>query len=72
MEIRDFYEAHEERKDQMEYVRSLFPTGVTEYTLENGETVGFDKYENVLLYSVFICSTPDMKPMRNGKTRWNM
>ena len=48
VEIRDFYEAHEERKDQMEYVRSLFPTGVTEYTLENGETVGFDKYENVL------------------------
>lgn len=47
-EIQDFYEVHEERKDQMEYVRSLFPTGVTEYTLENGETVGFDKYENVL------------------------
>lgn len=47
-EIRDFYESHEERKDQMEYVKSLFPTGVTEYTLENGDTVGFDKYENVL------------------------
>lgn len=47
-EIRDFYEIHEERKDQMEYVRALFPTGVTEYTLENGEAVGFDKYENVL------------------------
>lgn len=48
VEIRDFYESHEERKDQMEYVKSLFPTGVTEYTLENGDTVGFDKYENVL------------------------
>ena len=32
----------------MEYVKSLFPTGVTEYTLENGDAVGFDKYENVL------------------------
>lgn len=47
-EIRDFYESHEERKAQMEYVKSLFPTGVTEYTLENGDAVGFDKYENVL------------------------
>ena len=47
-EIRDFYEIHEEQKDQMEYVKSLFPTGVTEYTLENGDMVGFDKYENVL------------------------
>lgn len=47
-EIRDFYEIHEDQKDQMEYVKSVFPAGVTEYTLENGETVGFDKYENVL------------------------
>lgn len=47
-EISDFYESHEERKAQMEYVKSLFPTGVTEYTLENGDAVGFDKYENVL------------------------
>ena len=48
VEISDFYESHEERKAQMEYVKSLFPTGVTEYTLENGDAVGFDKYENVL------------------------
>ncbi len=49
-EISDFYESHEERKAQMEYVKSLFPTGVTEYTLENGDAVGFDKYENVPAY----------------------
>ncbi|MBR1744066.1 MAG: hypothetical protein IJ733_19830, partial [Lachnospiraceae bacterium] len=47
-EIQVFYESHEERAERKEYIMRLFRNGITEYTLDNGETVGHEPYEDAL------------------------
>ncbi len=47
-EIRAFYEEHGDGEEQTEYIKSIFNMGVTEFTLEDGRSVGYEKYENVL------------------------
>ncbi|MFC0213321.1 helicase-related protein [Paenibacillus chartarius] len=47
-EIAAFFHAHEDERDRVLYVRSLFPAGITELTLDGGVKAGFEPYRNVL------------------------
>lgn len=47
-EIAAFFHAHEDERDRVLYVRSLFPAGITELTLDGGVRAGFEPYRNVL------------------------
>ena len=47
-EIRAFYESHSDREEQTEYIKNIFNHGVTEFTLEDGRSVGYKTYQNVL------------------------
>lgn len=47
-EIKDYYERNPDNKDRTEYVKSIFNNDYTELTLENGRTVGYKTFENVL------------------------
>ena len=47
-EIRDYYERNPDNKDRTEYVKSIFNNDYTELTLEDGRTVGYKTFENVL------------------------
>ena len=47
-EIKDYYERNPDNKDRTEYIRSIFNNDYTELTLEDGRTVGYKTFENVL------------------------
>ena len=47
-EIKDYYEHNPDNKDRTEYVKSIFNNDYTELTLEDGRTVGYKTFENVL------------------------
>lgn len=47
-EIREFYESHEEKQERTAYIQGIFNPGETEVTLEDGRTVGYQMYQNVL------------------------
>ena len=47
-EIEDYYERNPDNKDRTEYVKSIFNNDYTELTLEDGRTVGYKTFENVL------------------------
>ena len=47
-EIKDYYERNPDNKDRTEYIKSIFNNGYTELTLEDGRTVGYKTFENVL------------------------
>ncbi len=47
-EIVAFFHAHEDERERLLYVRSLFPAGITELMLEDGLRAGFEPYRNVL------------------------
>ncbi len=47
-EIREFFEAHEDKKERTEYIRGIFNHEQTEITLEDGRRVGYKTYQNVL------------------------
>ena len=47
-EIKDYYERNPDNKDRTEYVKSIFNNDYTEFTLEDGRTVGYKTFENVL------------------------
>ena len=47
-EIKDYYECNPDNKDRTEYIKSIFNNDYTELTLEDGRTVGYKTFENVL------------------------
>ena len=47
-EIKDYYEHNHDNKDRTEYIKSIFNNDYTELTLEDGRTVGYKTFENVL------------------------
>ena len=47
-EIKDYYERNPDNKDRTKYIKSIFNNDYTELTLENGRTVGYKTFENVL------------------------
>ena len=47
-EIKEYYERNPDNKDRTEYVKSIFNNDYTELTLEDGRTVGYKTFENVL------------------------
>ena len=47
-EIQDYYERNLDNKDRTEYIKSIFNNDYTELTLEDGRTVGYKTFENVL------------------------
>ena len=47
-EIKDYYERNPDNKDRIEYIKSIFNNDYTELTLEDGRTVGYKTFENVL------------------------
>ena len=47
-EIKDYYERNPDNKDRTEYIKSIFNDDYTELTLEDGRTVGYKTFENVL------------------------
>ena len=47
-EIKDYYERDSDNKDRTEYIKSIFNNDYTELTLEDGRTVGYKTFENVL------------------------
>ena len=47
-EIKDYYERNPDHKDRTEYIKSIFNNDYTELTLEDGRTVGYKTFENVL------------------------
>ena len=48
VEIKDYYERNPDNKDRTEYIKSIFNNDYTELTLEDGRTVGYKTFENVL------------------------
>ena len=46
--IKDYYERNPDNKDRTEYIKSIFNNDYTELTLEDGRTVGYKNFENVL------------------------
>ena len=47
-EIKDYYEHNPDNKDRTAYIKSIFNNDYTELTLEDGRTVGYKTFENVL------------------------
>ena len=47
-EIKDYYERNPDNKDRTEYIKSIFNNDYTKLTLEDGRTVGYKTFENVL------------------------
>ena len=47
-EIKDYYKRNPDNKDRTEYIKSIFNNDYTELTLEDGRTVGYKTFENVL------------------------
>ena len=47
-EIKDYYERNPDNKDRTEYIKSIFNNDYTDLTLEDGRTVGYKTFENVL------------------------
>ena len=47
-EIKDYYERNPDNKERTEYIKSIFNNDYTELTLEDGRTVGYKTFENVL------------------------
>ena len=47
-EIRAFFESHEDKNEQTEYIKGIFNNEYTEITLEDGRRVGYKTYQNVL------------------------
>lgn len=47
-EIKDYYERNPDNKDRTEYIKNIFNNDYTELTLEDGRTVGYKTFENVL------------------------
>ena len=47
-EIKDYYERNPDNKDRTEYIKGIFNNDYTELTLEDGRTVGYKTFENVL------------------------
>ena len=47
-EIKDYYEHNPDNKDRTEYIKSIFNNDYTDLTLEDGRTVGYKTFENVL------------------------
>ena len=47
-ELKDYYERNPDNKDRTEYIKSIFNNDYTELTLEDGRTVGYKTFENVL------------------------
>ncbi|WP_327195604.1 DEAD/DEAH box helicase family protein [Paenibacillus alginolyticus] len=47
-DIESFFNAHENGRERLLYVRGLFPIGITELTLDEGVQAGFEPYLNVL------------------------
>ena len=47
-EIKDFFERNTINSDRTEYVKSIFNNDYTELTLEDGRTVGYKTFQNVL------------------------
>ena len=47
-EIKDYYERNPDNKDRTEYIKRIFNNDYTELTLEDGRTVGYKTFENVL------------------------
>ena len=47
-EIKDFFERNTDNADRAEYVKSIFNNDYTELTLEDGRTVGYKTFQNVL------------------------
>ena len=47
-EIKDFYEKTSDNVEQTEFIKSIFNHDYTELTLEDGRTVGYKTFQNVL------------------------
>lgn len=47
-EIRTFFEREEDREKRRDYIKSIFNNGPTELILQDGRTVGYKTYQNVL------------------------
>ena len=47
-EIKGYYERNPDNKDRTEYIKSIFNNDYTELTLEDGRTIGYKTFENVL------------------------
>ena len=47
-EIKDFFERNTDNADRTEYVKSIFNNDYTELTLEDGRTVGYKTFQNVI------------------------
>ena len=47
-EIKDFYERTSDNVEQTEFIKSIFNHDYTELTLEDGRTVGYKTFQNVL------------------------
>ncbi len=47
-EIRAFFEREEDRETRRDYIKSIFNNESTELTLQDGRTVGYKTYQNVL------------------------
>ena len=47
-EIKDYYERNLDNKDRTEYIKSIFNNVYRELTVEDGRTVGYKTFENVL------------------------
>ena len=47
-EIRAFFEREEDREKRRDYIKSIFNNEPTELTLQDGRTVGYKTYQNVL------------------------
>lgn len=47
-EIKDYYERNPDNKDRTEYIKRIFNNDYTELALEDGRTVGYKTFENVL------------------------
>ena len=47
-EIKDFFEGNRDNADRTKYIKSIFNNDYTELTLEDGRTVGYKTFQNVL------------------------
>ena len=47
-EIRAFFEREEDRETRRDYIKNIFNHEPTELTLQDGRTVGYKTYQNVL------------------------
>ena len=58
-DIKDFYERNTDSDTRTEYIKSIFNNDYTELTLEDGRTVGYKTFQNVLhLWDCLLYTSP--------------